>query len=119
MKKKEGFLEEKRRISRRKTTNLSSFLDAKNETAIAIKGKNIHTNTSLLKAYATSKKAARRIVYLLRSSSGRFILLFYRDKKDKTGENITIKNTFFANALKKHLEIVFKDISENNFIILE
>jgi len=92
---------------------------AKSETTVAIKGINMPANTTLLKGYATSDEGTRRIVYLLRNASGQFILLFYRSKKDKIGENITIKNTVFANTLTKYLEIVLKDISENKFTILK
>lgn len=93
--------------------------NAKKETSSAIKGKNLPAGTTLIKAYATSENGARRIVYLLQNANDCFVLLFYRDKKDKLGANITVKNKLFEKELIKSLDYALKDIEENNFIILE
>lgn len=91
---------------------------AKIETTTTIKGKGLPKSTTLLKAYATSDTGAKRLVYLLRNTSGHLILLFYRDKKDKVGKNISIKNKYFENALLKYLSLVLADIENGNFTIL-
>ena len=91
---------------------------AKPEIATSIKGKGLPNATTLLKAYSTSENGARRLVYLLRNSSGHLILLFYRSKNDKVGKNITIKNKDFEKQLDKHLSLVLEDIENGKFTIL-
>ncbi len=93
--------------------------NAKKELALEIKGKNLPKSTSLLKVYATSDKGVRRIVYLLQNKLGDFILLFYRSKNDKLGQNITIKNPLFEAELSKAIDKVIKDLDNDAFIILE
>jgi len=43
--------------------------------------------------------------------------LFYRDKKDKIWENISIKNKYFKEKLNIYLDLLFEDIKSNNFEI--
>lgn len=92
---------------------------ARKETSVPIKGGHMPSGTVLLKCYATSDNGPRRIVYILSNQSGHFILLFYRNKSDKIGTNITIKNKAFEKELIKHIDLAFKDIEKNEFIILE
>ena len=82
-------------------------------TPIAAKG--LPPATRLLKAYATSSQGPRRIVYLLAVEDGTLFLLFYRDKKDAVGGNITSKNAVFAKQLKSHLALLQADIEAGRF----
>ena len=51
--------------------------------------------TRLIKAYATSKRGPKRIVYLLAVDDGDMFLLFYRGKNDPVGRNASIANPAF------------------------
>ena len=84
-----------------------------------IKGESIPKGTRLLKAYATSSKGARRIVFLMEVEGGDLFLLFYRDKKDKIGANITIKNKAFKSQLWKHLDGLLADIESGDFEVIK
>lgn len=66
--------------------------------------------TRLLKAYATTKQGPRRILYLLVVAEGDLFVLFYRDKQDKIGANMSPKNAAFNVALAKHLDLLRADI---------
>ncbi len=85
---------------------------------VPISAKGLPKATTLIKAYATSDKGHRRLVYLLRNSSGDMVLLFYRSKKDKVGQNITIKNPDFAKELNSHIDAAFDDIINGNYELL-
>ncbi len=85
---------------------------------VSISAKGLPKATSLIKAYATSDKGHRRLVYLLRNSSGDMILLFYRSKNDKVGKNITIKNPNFAKELDSHIDAAIDDIIAGNYELL-
>ena len=89
------------------------------ELTTPIKGKGIPKGTRLLKAHATSSKGARRIVFLLEVEGGDMFLLFYRNKKDKVGANITIKNKAFKSQLWKHLDGLLADIEAGDFETIE
>ena len=84
-----------------------------------IKGENLPARSRLAKIYSTTIKGAKRIVILIETISGDSFLLFYRSKKDKIGENITIKNSEFKKALEKHLVLLEEDIRNNNYLIFE
>ena len=75
-----------------------------------IAGKGLPPGTRLLKAYATSPGGARRVVYLLSVDDDTLFLLFYRDKDDQVGRNVSQKNPAFAMALTKHLALLREDI---------
>jgi len=83
--------------------------------ATAIKGEGLPKGTRLLKVYATSTEGARRIVHLLVVDDETLFLLFYRDKKDKVGANISLKNPAFKKQLHKHLDILASDIAQGDF----
>jgi hypothetical protein len=87
--------------------------------ATPIKGEGLPKGSRLLKVYATSPDGARRIVHLLAVADDTLFLLFYRDKKDAVGANITIKNKAFRQQLHKHLELLQKDLQEGAFEIWE
>lgn len=89
------------------------------ELAVPIKGEGLPKGSRLLKVYATSSDGARRIVHLLSSADDTLFLLFYRDKKDAVGANITIKNKAFRQQLHKHLELLQNDLQEGAFEVWE
>ena len=92
---------------------------AKVDLTTAIKGEKLPKGTRLLKAYATSPKGARRIVFLLEVQAGDLFLLFYRDKKDAVGSNLTIQNKAFKRQLHKHLDSLVDDLNSDNFEVLD
>jgi hypothetical protein len=70
--------------------------------AVPIKGESLPKGSRLLKVYPTSPQGAQRIVHLLAVAEETLFLLFYRDKKDSLGANITIKNpTWMRQPLTK------------------
>jgi hypothetical protein len=81
-------------------------------------GKGLPAGIRLLKAYATSARGPRRIVYLLAVEDGTLFLLFYRDKNDELGANITPKNPVFASQLKKYLAWLKADIDTGKFEVI-
>lgn len=83
--------------------------------ATPIPAKGLPTATRLLKAYATSAQGPRRIVYLLAMEDGTLFLLFYRDKKDDVGANVSPKNPAFVRQLEKHLALLRTDIAAGHF----
>ena len=82
-----------------------------------IKGKDLPKNSQLMKVYATTIEGARRIVYMLDTKSGDGFLLFYRNKNDQIGRNITLQNPEFKVALHKYLLILMNDIESGNIDI--
>ena len=85
----------------------------------AIKGEGLPRGTRLLKAYATSPNGARRLVFLLEVNEGDLFLLFYRDKKDAVGANMTIQNKSFKTQLNKHLSSLFDDLDAGDFEVFD
>jgi hypothetical protein len=92
---------------------------ARIELTTSIKGKGLPKGTRLLKAYATSPSGAKRVVFLLEVEGGDLFLLFYRDKKDPVGVNISIQNKVFQNQLAKHLDALLKDIQDKNYTVYQ
>lgn len=87
--------------------------------ATVIKGSGLPPGSRLLKIYATSPEGARRIVHLLSVEDGTLFLLFFRDKKDPVGQNITIHNKDFRRQLHKHLDLLAKDLEDGNYATLD
>lgn len=85
---------------------------------IPIKGESLPAGTRLVKAYGTSSGGARRVVYLLASGDGDFLLLFCRSKNDEIGKNITIKNPVFRKALQKHLAMLKTDLKSGKYKVI-
>ncbi len=75
----------------------------------------IPSATQLIKVYATSKTGAKRIVFLLEMETGDRFFLFYRDKDDEIGENVTIKNPLFKKTLENYLDILEEDMNDDAF----
>jgi hydroxymethylglutaryl-CoA reductase len=92
---------------------------ARVDLATAIKGDQLPRGTRLLKAYATSLTGARRIVFLLEVEEGDLFLLFYRNKKDAVGANMTIQNKAFKTQLNKHLNALKDDLDSGSFEVLD
>lgn len=89
------------------------------ELATPIKGEDLPPGSRLLKIYGTSPQGARRIVHLLATADETLFLLFYRDKKDPAGANVTIKNPAFRKQLHKHLDLLQKDLVSGAFEVWE
>lgn len=87
--------------------------------ATTIKGEGLPKGARLLKVYATSPDGARRVVHMLAVAEETLFLLFYRDKKDTVGVNITIKNPDFRRQLQKHLRLLQDDLSSGQFEVWE
>ncbi len=77
----------------------------------AVAGKGLPKGARLLKAYATTRQGPRRILYLLVVAETDFFVLFYRDKQDKVGANMSPKNEEFNAALGKYLDLLRDDIA--------
>lgn len=77
---------------------------------VIIKGKNLPKGSRLIKIYATTVAGAKRIVFLVDVASNNAFLLFYRSKKDKIGNNITIHNREFRQLLHIYLSLLEADV---------
>ena len=78
---------------------------------VRIAARGLPAHTQLIKAYATSKRGPKRIVYLLAMEDGDMFLLFYRGKNDPVGENASMANPAFRAALDKYLTLLEADIA--------
>lgn len=87
--------------------------------AAPIAGSGLPACTRLLKAYATSAQGPRRVVYLLAVEAGDLFLLFYRDKADIVGANITPRNQALKKQLAKHLVLLREDLAKGHFDSIE
>ena len=58
-------------------------------------------------------------MHLLAVAEDTLFLLFYRDKKDSVGANVTIKNPDFRKQLHKHLALLRKDLEKGAFEVWE
>lgn len=88
---------------------------AKVALATPISGPGLPAGTRLLKAYATSARGPRRVVYLLAVEAGDLFLLFYRNKQDAVGANVSPKNQAFRQQLGKHLGLLREDLAAGRF----
>ena len=79
--------------------------------AQTISARGLPKGTRLIKYYATTDQGPRRIAYLLIVDEGDLFVPFYRDKKDKVGENVSPRNPAFVAALERHLELLREDIA--------
>jgi hypothetical protein len=86
--------------------------------ATPIASRGLPPGSRLLKVYAASSRGPRRIVYLLAVEAGDLFLLFYRDKSDAVGANVSPKNPVFSGQLKKHLALLHEDIKSNAFEVI-
>jgi hypothetical protein len=79
---------------------------------VPIAARGLPPHTQLIKAYATSKRGPKRIVYLLAVEDGDMFLLFYRGKNDAIGRNASMSNPAFRAALDKYLALLEADIAD-------
>jgi hypothetical protein len=79
---------------------------------VSIAASGLPPRTRLIKAYATSKRGPKRVVYLLAVQDGDMFLLFYRGKNDPVGSNASMTNPAFRTALDKYLALLEADIAE-------
>ena len=87
--------------------------------ATPLASRGLPPGTRLLKVYATSARGPRRVVYLLAVEATDLFLLFYRDKSDAVGANVSPKNPAFTTQLKKHLALLHEDIKTNQVDVIE
>lgn len=92
---------------------------ARLELATTIKGKGLPKGAKIVKAYGTSASGAKRVVYMLTSDNEDFMLLFYRDKNDAIGKNITISNPAFKEEVSKHIDLLLADLESGNYSVLQ
>ncbi|MDD2916794.1 MAG: hypothetical protein PHH70_03035 [Candidatus Gracilibacteria bacterium] len=85
----------------------------------SIKGESLPLGSRLIKVYATTVSGARRIVYLIDIESGDVFFLFFRTKNDRIGSNLTINNPEFKKKLQEYLAILFEDLENDNFQVME
>lgn len=78
--------------------------------ATPLAGRGLPSGTRLLKAYATSRRGPKRIVYLLVVDDDDLFLLFYRGKNDPLGRNASMNNPAFRTALDKYLALLEQDV---------
>ena len=81
---------------------------------VPIAARGLRPRTRLIKAYATSKRGPKRVVYLLVVEDGDMFLLFYRGKNDPVGRNVSMENPAFRTALDKYLALLESDIAAGN-----
>src|SRR3954463_799133 len=79
------------------------------EIAAGISSPGLPARTTLHKVYATTEGGARRLLFFCRHApvsippvTDRWVLLFYRDKADAVGKNMTPKNSEFTRQLAKN-----------------
>ncbi|HBB02665.1 MAG: hypothetical protein US89_C0005G0078 [Candidatus Peregrinibacteria bacterium GW2011_GWF2_38_29] len=84
---------------------------------VTIKGISLPKYSQLIKIYITTRKGARRTVFLVNMKDGDKFFLFYRSKNDEIGKNISVKNPKFKNELVKYLLMLEKDVDDNNLDI--
>ncbi len=87
--------------------------------AARLKGQSLPKHSRLIKVYATTTGGPRRLVFLVDTRSDRAYLLFYRDKNDEVGANISIKNPAFSGQLQRYLQLLLEDIDNGNIEIVE
>lgn len=94
------------------------FRTARINFATLIKGADLPKSMCLLKAYGTSPSGAKRVVYLISPDGKDFFLLFYRNKNDGIGGNVTVKNPKFRKALRTHLAWLKEDYKNDRVTVL-
>lgn len=89
---------------------LFAKLKDKPEIAAGITAPGLPASTTLHKVYATTEGGPRRLLFFCRhvpagatAAEERWVLLFYRNKSDDVGKNMSPKNPEFAAQLAKNL----------------
>jgi hypothetical protein len=87
--------------------------------ATPLPAKGLPSHTSLHKVYATTGRGPRRLLFFCRHTPAkpgepeRWVLLFYRDKSDSVGKNMSHKNPDFARQLNTRLREALTDLAES------
>lgn len=111
-------------------TKIFSKLKEKPELAVGVSAKGLPARTTLHKVYATTGDGPRRLLFFCRhappvavptmstpsppSGPERWVLLFYRDKSDVIGKNMSAKNAEFVKQLAKHLTLALDDFAKSD-----
>jgi hypothetical protein len=90
------------------------------EIAAGISSPGLPARTTLHKVYATAEGGARRLLFFCRHApastppaTDRWVLLFYRDKADAVGKNMSPKNSEFTRQLAKNLQAALDDLAKS------
>jgi hypothetical protein len=93
-------------------------LKEKSATSVEISSPGLPDRTTLHKVYATTEGGARRLLFFCRHTASpavihdeRWVLLFYRNKSDRVGKNMSPKNPEFVAQLGKNLRLAIDDIA--------
>jgi len=93
-------------------------LKDKPDIAQNISARGLPASTTLHKVYATTEGGARRLLFFCRhapagatAGAERWVLLFYRDKSDSVGKNMSHKNKVFVTELGRNLQAALSDLS--------
>lgn len=97
--------------------------------ATGISSPGLPPRTSLFKVYATTASGARRLLFFCRhpavtvapktagaiprTAAERWVLLFYRDKSDSVGRNLSPRNPAFTSQLVRNLGLALDDIANS------
>jgi hypothetical protein len=108
---------------------LFAKLKEKPELAVGINAPGLPSRTTLHKVYATTEGGARRLLFFCRrpmpvpasgavpqtpaATTDRWVLLFYRDKSDNVGKNMSPNNAEFTRQLAKNLSLAIQDIANS------
>jgi len=102
-------------------------IQEKPDLAAEITAKDLPDRTTLHKLYATTPGGARRLLFFCRhapppalpkhggnplpSQPERWVLLFYRSKGDRVGDNMSHKNPDFVTQLEKNMKLALSDVA--------
>jgi hypothetical protein len=108
---------------------LFAKLKEKPELAAGISAPGLPSRTTLHKVYATTESGARRLLFFCRhpilvpasgrvpqtpaATADRWVLLFYRDKSDRVGKNMSPKNADFTRQLATNLSLAIHDLANS------
>lgn len=104
---------------------LFAKLKAKPELATGLSAKGLPERTSFYKVYATTANGARRLLFFYRRPAApvqgtsataapeRWVLLFYRDKNDVVGKNMSPANPNFETHLGKNFALAIEDLAQS------
>jgi hypothetical protein len=108
---------------------LFAKLKEKPALAAGISAPGLPSRTTLHKVYATTESGARRLLFFCRrpmpaqasggvpqtpaATTDRWVLLFYRNKSDSVGKNMSPNNAEFTRQLAKNLSLAIQDLANS------
>ena len=99
---------------------LFAKLKEKPEIAVGLGSPGLPARTTLHKVYATTESGARRLLFFCRHACAgdppkteRWVLLFYRNKADSVGKNMSPKNPKFVTQLARNLQSALEDLANS------